>query len=124
MGGLAALHIAFLHTDMFCKVGGHSPALILENHKELFASLYPYEEKRMQRDPIKIAEYADLLSIDVYLDCGSEDEWGLYEGTQVLYELLKEKQVESQYHLNEGTHEREYWNAHLEDYLLFYAGIE
>lgn len=128
LGGLAALHTAFLHTDMFSKVGGHSPALILADttNNTLVAfnkALYPSEELREIRDPIKIAQNVGLSSLSVYLDCGSEDDWGFYEGTEILNTVLQDKQVKSEYHLNEGAHVREYWNAHLEDYLLFYAGV-
>ncbi len=129
LGGLAALHSAFLHTDLFSKVGGHSPALFLEDATDKTSVafngiLYPDEELGSLRDPLRIAQVTDISNLSVYLDCGSEDDWGFFNGTAALYSLLQDRQVESQYYLNEGTHSREYWNAHLEDYLKFYAGSE
>jgi enterochelin esterase-like enzyme len=124
MGGCAALHTAFLHSDVFSKAGGHSPALFLDEFpNNLGTWLYPDMETRKQRDPIYLAQERDLKSLKVYLDCGDRDSYKFYEGCEKLYKILQEKGVESEYHLNPGAHDGAYWESNAEKYLLFYAGI-
>ena len=116
MGGFAALHLAFCHPDMFSKVGGHSPAFADDPW------LYPNDEKRNERDPIKIASSKDLGSLKVYLDCGDRDSFKFYVGCEQLFAVLQSRGISSEYHLNSGEHNAEYWKAHSDDYLVFYAG--
>jgi len=109
MGGFIALHSAFLHPDLFSKVGGHS------------AALFGYTGITQATDnPIYIADNADLSSLKVYLDCGNIDP--LSAPTLKLFELLQSKQVVSENHIYSGSHEASYWRSHLEEYLVFYAG--
>jgi enterochelin esterase-like enzyme len=125
MGGWAALHNAFLHPELFSKVGGHSPALFMDDWSKtsgLKYRLYPTEEIRKQRDPYYLADTADLSRLSVYLDCGDEDYYAFYEGAAALDAKLKRKNVRSEYHLNPGAHDGAYWSGHMKDYLLFYAG--
>ena len=116
MGGFAALHLAFRHPDLYSKVGGHSPAFIDD------IWLYPTVESRNERDPIRLASDNNLGSIQVYLDCGENDSFGFYIGCAELYDVLQAKGVTSEYHLNSGEHNADYWINNSEQYLLFYAG--
>jgi enterochelin esterase-like enzyme len=116
MGGWAALHLAFSHTELFSKVGGHSPALINDNW------LYPNFDARMQLDPVFVAGEKDLKNLRVYLDCGDRDSFRFYEGCAQLYKALQASGVQSEYHANDGGHDDSYWASHVDDYLLFYAG--
>lgn len=123
MGGYAALYLSFKHTDMFSRVGGHSPALFLDDIEGSTKRLiYPDEATRKQRDPILMAQYMDLSNMDIYLDCGDKDGWRFYNGCEKLYNILKGKGVNIQYHLNPGAHDGNYWSSHAEEYLMFYAG--
>ncbi len=123
MGGYAALYLSFKHIDMFSKVGGHSPALFLDDISRVDkALLYPNEDVHRQRDPILMAGYMDLSNLNIYLDCGKEDGLRFYNGCEKLNNNLKDKGVNIQYHLNPGAHDGAYWSSHVEDYLLFYAG--
>lgn len=123
MGGWVALHMAFEYTDMFSKVGGHSPAIFLDGYSgSAMAFVYPTEEMRNERDPIRVAENKDLTSLKVYLDCGDNDSYQFYEGCEQLNKILKSKGVDSQYYLNTGAHDGAYWGANVEKYLKFYAG--
>jgi enterochelin esterase-like enzyme len=129
MGGFISLHTAFLHNDLFSKVGGHSPALFLndwsttggEEHG-LKSFLYPTDAVRQTRDPLIFAKNLDLSNIKVYLDCGDQDDFKFYEGSEKLYSILKTKGVSVEYHLNKGKHDGEYWKSMLDNYLLFYVG--
>jgi enterochelin esterase-like enzyme len=116
MGGFAALHLAFVHDDMFSKVGGHSPAFI----EDMW--LYPDAETRNERDPILIAGKKDLGKLRVYLDCGDRDSFKFYVGCEKLASVLAKKGTSCEYHLNPGEHTKEYWIENSEAYLLFYAG--
>lgn len=124
MGGYIALRTAFMHTDLFSKVGGHSPGVILDDTPGVGGTvnfLYPNEGIRRDRDLLLIAQDKDLSGLKVYLDCGEDDEYKFYEGSDKLYKLLKEKNVEAEYHLNPGKHDGEYWIANEEKYLMFYS---
>jgi enterochelin esterase-like enzyme len=116
MGGWAALHLAFAHTQLFGKVGAHSPALIEDGW------LYPNFDARQRLDPIFLASDKDLGDLQVYLDCGDQDSFRFYEGCDRLYKALQAKGVASEYRLSPGGHNDAYWKEHLDDYLLFYAG--
>lgn len=125
MGGCAALHLAFSHTDMFSRAGGHSPALFLDKSENSVVSwLYPDDKTRRSRDPLLLADDKDLKELKVYLDCGDKDSYKFYQGCEKLYEILQEKGVGSEYHLNPGEHSGAYWEGNTEKYLLFYAGID
>lgn len=123
MGGWAALHLAFSYVDMFSKVGGHSPAIFLDGYAgSAMSFVYPTDELRNDRDPLRVAKNKDLTSLKVYLDCGAEDSYQFYEGCEQLNKILKSKGVDSQYHLNKGNHDGAYWGSNIEKYLKFYAG--
>ncbi|MEK4063951.1 MULTISPECIES: alpha/beta hydrolase [Paenibacillus] len=128
MGGFISLHTTFLHTDLFSKVGGHSPALFQDDWSQAGGEngvkrfLYPTDEDRQTRDPLIFAEDLDLSELEVYLDCGDQDHYKFYDGAEQLTKLLESKKVSVQYHLGQGAHEAEYWKSNLDNYLLFYAG--
>ncbi|MWC30835.1 esterase [Paenibacillus sp. MMS18-CY102] len=118
-GGLAALHAAFTHSDLFSKAGGHSASLYLD----AWPDLYSTPELRNQRDPLVLAENADLAGLSIYLDCGDQDPYRFYEGAEKLNQLLLKKQAKSEYHHSPGAHDEAYWDPNSENYLLFYAGL-
>ncbi len=123
MGGWVALHMAFTYADAFSKVGGHSPAIFLDGYAGgAMSFVYPTDELRNERDPLRVAENKDLTGLKVYLDCGAQDSYKFFEGCDKLNNLLVSKGVESEYYLNQGEHDGAYWEANIEKYLIFYAG--
>ncbi|HEX2946882.1 MAG TPA: alpha/beta hydrolase-fold protein [Clostridia bacterium] len=124
MGGYVALHLGFKHNDIYSRIGGHSPALFLDEFPSDIVKnwLYPDQSTRKERDPILIAEEKDLSNVEVYLDCGDKDGYKFYEGCEKLSGVLKGKGIKEQYHMYPGGHESSYWSSHLEEYLVFYAG--
>jgi enterochelin esterase-like enzyme len=123
MGGYAALHLAFEHKDMFSKTAGHMPALSLNSFLDSQKNrLYQIEVVRQEWDPINIARNKDLSDIEVYLDCGKNDGYKLFDGCELLYNFLKEKGISVEYHLNSGEHNSAYVKENIEKHLLFYAG--
>ncbi len=122
MGGFAALHIAMRNSDMFSKAGGHSPSLFIESFPDTTVTdfLYPTDDIRQERDPIKIAENFDDSALKIFLDVES----GGSAGVKYLYDLLSGKGMSSEYHVMSLSHSRQSCNENMEDYLLFYAGTE
>jgi enterochelin esterase-like enzyme len=120
-GGYAALHNALRHQDMFCKVGGHMPAIELtleEEDKPHFNSFEIWEKY----DPIHIAKNKDISAdIQAYLDAGDKDEGRFHEGCSILNEILEQKGISVQNHLFQGHHNVEYIKANIEAYLKFYG---
>jgi enterochelin esterase-like enzyme len=126
MGGYAALHLCFAHTDLFSKAGGHSPALwIYTTNPVKFADvlsfLYPSVNLREERDPLVQVNSADLSGIKIWLDCGTRDFYGFNVGTKKLYEVLISKEAQVEYHAFSGGHNKDYWKTHLKEYLTFYG---
>lgn len=123
MGGFAALHIAFRHPGLFAKAGGHSPSLFTGEFPDKTVSdwLYPDEATRAARDPIRLAKDNDLSGLSVFIDTGETDV--NVEGCKALCDVLDGKSVPVEFRLFPGFHGREYCNAYMDEYLLFYAGI-
>ncbi|MGE8204817.1 alpha/beta hydrolase [Heyndrickxia sp. NPDC080065] len=122
MGGFAALHLAFIHTDFFCKVGGHSAAIRAdENAGSGIGWLFNNGNRREQIDPLYLADNLDKKDIFVYLDHGTIDHDWLVEGMKSLYTKLKGKHIDVQYVTAQGGHDYKYWSSQTERYLLFYT---
>lgn len=116
MGGFAALHNALLHPALFSNVGGHSTSLFVEDFPDKTVSdwLYPSSEIREARDPIRIAQYADLSGLSVFLDV----EAGGSTGVEALYHVLHENGVEAEFHVLSLSHSRARCAANMREYLV------
>jgi enterochelin esterase-like enzyme len=104
-GGNWAVYLGFSHPEVFSAVGAHSTPLF-------------YGE--VGRIESKIESMNTLTTLpEFYIDVGKKDE----QKQKVLdfVELLKELGVGYEFHQNEGRHEIAYWNAHVDDYLLWYS---
>ncbi len=55
----------------------------------------------------------------VYLDIGAKDPYYTY--AMEFEGMLDESRVPHEWHLNSGTHNEDYWSAHVEEYLRWYA---
>ncbi|MCD4673879.1 MAG: esterase family protein [Anaerolineaceae bacterium] len=55
----------------------------------------------------------------IWLDTGTQDRYR--KSAREFDELLTRRGVEHEWYLNEGAHNEEYWQAHLADYLRWYA---
>ena len=104
-GGVWSLEIAMRHQDLFSRVGGHSPALSLNN------PLPPY-------DPYLLARQ-DMSGLRFYLDAGDGD-WAR-AGTIQLRDLLLEAGADVTYEVHQGGHVDELWQGGIPDYVAFYA---
>ncbi|WP_322800218.1 alpha/beta hydrolase [Thermoflexus sp.] len=105
-GGVWALEIALRHPEAFASVGGHSPALSVNQAPPAY-------------DPFQLTQEADLQGLRIYLDAGDTD-WAL-AGTQQLAEILKARGIPIRLEIHPGGHEDTAWAQALEAYLDFYT---
>ncbi len=121
-GGFAALHVAFRHPGLFCRVGGHSPAVGWNGLP--VPVLFPTQEKIASDYPNALAATADLTGLSIFIDCGDLDPY-VYQGTYELSQALTgNKTADSTYFVGKGGHDDAYTNAYLADYLRFLLGGE
>lgn len=130
MGGLAALHVSMRNPELFSKAGGHSPTLFLEDETDLSNQtflmvrnyFYSTEELHQERNPIYLAESADLSGLSIFIDTGPEDVNA--RAVVVLHEILAARDANVQMELYPGSHSYGYCSMYMEEYLRFYAGVE
>ena len=121
MGGFAALHISLRHPDMFSKAGGHSPSVFIDSFPDETVSdfLYPTEEIRIERDPIYIVREGGFVDVSFFLDVES----GGSAGVKYLYDTMIDKDIDARYSVMGISHSRMTCSENMEQYLMFYAGI-
>ena len=121
MGGFGALDLAEKNPDRFCAVGGHSPALFLSGG-ESAPGAFDDAEDFDENDVLATAasDPGALSSQPVFLDAGKSDPF--VPGVTQLAGSLEAAGDDATVHLNwPGGHDEDYWNAHWDDYLRFYA---
>lgn len=122
-GGYIALHTAFLHSDQYSKVGGHSPNILHTLPNKQIENLYfKGNDASKTGDIFYLAQKNHISNLNIYLDCGNVDKFQFYNGCAKLYKILQVKKIKSQYHLNNGTHSAAYWKSKMDEYLIFYSG--
>ena len=124
MGGFAALHVGFLHPELFSKVGAHSAAFWDYAADDLYTDrrdwLYATPELRKERDPFLLAKTQDLKSTKVYVDVGTSD--SLAGVDERFYLLLLSLGINAEWHTSSGAHTLAYWKANTDNYFLFFSG--
>jgi S-formylglutathione hydrolase FrmB len=133
MGGYAALRIGFTKPDFAAAVATHS-AMLLEAvptadhgagrwHMAAFTGVFgsPIDAELWSRnDPLALAARADPGSAPaLYLDCGTEDRYGLAGGHRRLRRILDERKVPHVLELPPGDHGYEFVRSRLETSLRF-----
>ena len=121
MGGFGALDLAMKNPGMFCAVGGHSPALFLSGG-ESAPGAFDDAEDFAENDVLATAA-ADpdaFSSQQVFLDAGRRDPF--VPGVTELAGSLEAAGADAIAELDwPGGHDEDYWNAHWDEYLAFYA---
>jgi len=142
MGGYGALKIAMKHPEMFGSVSAHSAALVpdfnsttvtgrrLDQFKSLFDSIFgigfagggPLDLTYWNaNNPLELAkDTAKFQGMKIYVDCGTEDEYGFYAGQQVLDDLLTKAKYPHTAALHPGVHGWDYAKQHTQQSLLFH----
>lgn len=102
-GGGWAVKLAMHHFDLFGTLGGHSYGLM-------------YGDKEMVKTLLQSYTVEDFPRI--YLDRGELDglayDIELYVNTLIAYDIPYE------YHVYPGSHNINYWSAHVQEYMQFY----
>lgn len=105
-GGYWAMAIAFRHPAAFVSVGGHSAALV-----DCCATA--------DLNPQYTGVNNNLGDLRIYMDAGRDDY--LRANLVILHEEMDAMGREHTWVVNDGAHEQAYWEAHLADYLAWYA---
>ena len=117
-GGLGALQLALNHPDLFGVVGGHSPSVRLEPDPELW---YLSGNDFYEQSPLWLVQNRPWPEgLRMWLDIGADDWWR--PNVQQLEQTLEAQGDPVDWRVFAGTHEAEYWIAHVPDYLRFYSG--
>jgi S-formylglutathione hydrolase FrmB len=129
MGGYGALRFALRYPNLFVAVSAHSPALIetLPNIKvssdqaaavaavlgKAFGS--PVDAAFWQREsPFTIVKDGPRpTGLQIYFDCGTDDEFGFNKGGEQFHELLAARGIPHEFHLYPGGHDWDYFAEHL-----------
>src|SRR6266699_7354998 len=109
MGGYGALHLAFRHPELFSSVSAHSAALIdklpsflgggvAQNspRARVFGGTFGNPPNAAFWDlnsPIGIARTASFKSVNIYFDCGEEDDFGFESGATALDRVLTSRKI-------------------------------
>lgn len=135
MGGQAALNAFFRHPEKFSAVGALFPTLVDFDYTDLkeaesFKRRTGIDQKQLEIvltgftdeffgrddfskfDPLQLARGQspeNLKGKKIYFDCGSKDDYGLFEGASRLNALLKEKKIDHFHEtVQEGKHDVPY----------------
>ncbi|PWH12364.1 MAG: hypothetical protein DDG60_13485 [Anaerolineae bacterium] len=103
-GGAWAIHLGTRHPDVFGAIGAHSPAVFYTDMTTLRLRLRDAPRETFPR---------------VYIDVGRYD--SQYQTALQFARLLDEMNLPHEWHEYLGFHEEQYWSAHVEEYLRWYA---
>jgi acetyl esterase/lipase len=118
MDGFGALDLGRVEPKRFCAVGGHSPAVLLNESQNLLGG-FDNAADFARHDLIRIARRHSPYDAPVWIDIGNRDQ--LRPGAEALAHELKSDGADVSFHVWPGSHNGRYWDAHFADYLRFYA---
>jgi S-formylglutathione hydrolase FrmB len=148
MGGFGALELAMRHLDVFGSAASHSgiDALLYQAPHPYAAGKVVMADDVSNmwhevdaigtwarnifgkdvaswkaHDPAVLAESLKDGDLAIYLDCGTEDDFGLEDGEQYLHDLLTQKGIQHEYYLGPGRHDFDFWKDRIDDSLRFHA---
>jgi len=104
-GGNWAAHLGLQHPEIFGAIGLHStPIFSTDTNPEIVDWL----------EAIPVENFPRL-----FIDVGKNDRW--LQFTLVFVDLIDQANLPHEWHLYPGFHEDAYWQAHLEQYIRWYA---
>jgi S-formylglutathione hydrolase FrmB len=137
MGGYGSLRLALRFPRLFGSVSAHSPALIAKLPRaELDASSTgllsramgsafgsPFDPAYWDREsPFTLVRNGPRpAGLQIYFDCGTEDDFGFYKGAQAFHDLLAAKKIPHEFHLYPGRHDEGYFAQHIPASLEFHS---
>jgi len=141
MGGYGALRFAFAHPEMFSAVSAQSAALITESPQELdtaarsgaplgkvLATVFgsPIDAAHWkENNPFVLAtrNLAAVRKLNIYFNCGRDDNYGFEKGAAALHEQLRKAGVKHEYHLYPGDHSLSHFLAHFTEVMEFHSQV-
>lgn len=137
MGGYGALRFAFLYPNLFGSVSAHSAALVEKppatnvsgaqgmGISRVLGSAFgsPFDPAYWQREsPFTIERNSPRpVGLEIYFDCGTDDNYGFYAGAQAFHDLLLARKIPHEFHLYPGAHDWSYFASHLSASLEFHS---
>ncbi len=110
-GGFWAFSIGMRHPDIFSRIGGHSAIFDESNAPPAFNPL----------DLALNASFLDAADLRIYMDNGANDT-AAQQGQELLSSRLSDRGIPHTYLIHPvGDHDETYWQAHVAEYLEFYA---
>jgi enterochelin esterase-like enzyme len=111
VGGLSrgaawAVHLGLSHWELFGAIGAHSLPVFWSDTRRIRSWLEAIPSEALPR---------------IYLDIGEKDRPSILDSAMWFEKLLTEKGIPHEWHLFPGYHEEAYWQAHVKDYLRWYA---
>ncbi|HXN72646.1 MAG TPA: alpha/beta hydrolase family protein [Candidatus Acidoferrales bacterium] len=147
MGGYGSLHLALRHAQLFGSVSAHSAALVANLPaggmtgdqggmlSRVLGTAFgspPDAAYWKQNNPFTIVS-RDLVTrvevppvghgtgLQIYFDCGTEDEYGFNVGAQAFHDLLDAHHIPNEFHLYPGGHDWSYVAEHFAASLEFHS---
>src|SRR5438045_2739208 len=136
MVGYGALHPAFRHPQLFSSVSAHSAALI--EKLPAFVSTPQSPRSRIlggvfgippdiafwnANSPLTLARSANLSGLNIYFDCGDQDDYGFDGGATALDKILTARKIAHEFHIYPGRHDPGYFAAHIPASLAFHSAL-
>ena len=147
MGGYGSLHLALRHAQLFGSVSAHSAALVANLPS---GGMSGYQGAMLLRvlgtafgsppDPAywkqnspftivsrelvtraEVAPVGNATGLQIYFDCGTEDEYGFNVGAQAFHDLLDARHIPHEFHLYPGGHDWSYVAEHFAASLEFHS---
>ena len=135
MGGYGALHLALRHPDLFGSVSANSAALIAnppegkvdsgsaEAISRALGGAFgtPFDRVFWERNSpfTLVRDDPPPAGLQIYFDCGTEDDYGFNRGAQEFHDLLVSRHIPHEFHLYPGGHDLNYFAEHLPESLEF-----
>jgi S-formylglutathione hydrolase FrmB len=120
MGGFGAFDIAARDPEVFCAVGGHSPAVWLDA-SDTAPGAFDDEQDFAEHDVIEAVgpPASPLEGKRFWLDVGDQDPFA--EADTALADALIAGGAKGRLYEGDGGHESEYWRSNWRRYMNFYA---
>jgi S-formylglutathione hydrolase FrmB len=120
MGGFGAYDIARLDPELFCSVGGHSPA-VWESSSDTAPGAFDSDDDFDRHDVISLIgpPSSPLAGKRVWVDFGDEDPFA--NANRALIDSLEASGADVRVYEGDGAHETSYWNGNWTRYMHFYA---
>jgi S-formylglutathione hydrolase FrmB len=137
MGGYGSLRFAFRYPQMFAAVSAHSAALVASLPaggmtgdqggmlSRVLGTAFgsPPDAAYWNRNsPFTLVRNGPHPNgLKIYLDCGTEDEYGFNAGAQAFHDLLDARHIPNEFHLYPGGHDWSYVAQHFPASLEFHS---